>query len=242
MSDSPDRDPDVDARAQSAQEVEDAVRAAILKSPVASVRPGEAPSGPALLGAMGGVRGLVESILPGVGFLVIFTLTGQVLPSVLIPLGLAAVFIVARVLTRAPYTSAVVGLIGVALSAGLALVTGRAQDNFLFGFGLNALFLIALIVSLAARRPLVGVIASLILGDGRQYRRDRAKRKVVTIATLLWAGLFAVRLGVEVPLYLAGNTAALAALKLLLGVPLYAAMLWVTWLLIKTVYARAQRE
>ena len=43
----------------------------------------------------------------------------------------------------------------------------------------------------------------------------------------------------ELPLYFAGNTPALATLKLILGVPLYAAMLWVTWLLMRTVWARA---
>jgi hypothetical protein len=63
---------------------------------------------------------------------------------------------------------------------------------------------------------------------------------VLTIATWLWVGLFAVRLLVEVPLYLARQTEWLAGTKLLLGVPLYAAMLWVTWLLVRAVYARSQ--
>ena len=133
-------------------------------------------------------------------------------------------------------------MIGIGLSAGLALITGRSQDNFLFGFFINAAFLVALLVSLIARWPLIGVIAALITGEGASWKADRAKFRVAVIATLLWIGLFSLRLGVEVPLYFAGNTQALATLKLILGVPLYAALLWVTWLLVRTAYARPKSE
>ncbi len=217
-----------------------AFAAAARKSGLGKVTPGETPSGSALLGAMGGVRGLIESIVPGLGFLVVYTITQQLVASVLFPLGVAILFVIVRIAMRQPWTSAVAGVIGIALSAGLALVTGRAEDNFVFGFIINATFLIALAVSLAVRWPLIGVIASLITGEGTAWKADRAKVKVAIIATLLWCGLFALRLGVELPLYFAGNTAALATLKLILGVPLYAALLWVTWLLVRTAYARPQ--
>lgn len=220
--------------------VRETFAAAARRSGLGKVTPGENPSGSALLAAMGGVRGLIESILPGLGFLVVYTITQQLLPSVLFPLALAVVFVVARVVMRQSWTSAVAGVIGIGLSAGLALFTGRAEDNFLFGFVINAVFLVALLISLALRWPLIGVIASLITGEGSGWKSDRAKFKVAVIATLLWCGLFALRLGLELPLYFAGNTQALATLKLILGVPLYAAMLWVTWLLVRTVYARPQ--
>jgi len=51
--------------------------------------------------------------------------------------------------------------------------------------------------------------------------------------------LFSLRLIVEVPLYASGETEWLAGTKLLLGVPLYAAFLWVTWLLVRAVYVRS---
>lgn len=220
----------------------DSFAAAARRSGLGKVAPGENPSGSALLAAMGGVRGLVESILPGLGFLVVYTITQQLLPSVLFPLGLAVIFVLVRVVARQPWTSAVAGVVGIALSAGLALLTGRAEDNFVFGFLINAAFLLALLISLAARWPLIGVIASLITGEGSTWRQDRAKVKVAVIATVLWCGLFGLRLAVELPLYFAGNTQALATLKLILGVPLYAALLWVTWLLVRTAYARPEPE
>ena len=61
---------------------------------------------------------------------------------------------------------------------------------------------------------------------------------MLTVTTWLWVGLFSLRLGVQVPLYLAEQAAALAATKLLMGLPLYAAVLWVTWLMVRAVYAR----
>lgn len=229
MSDGEDRPVDADLR--------EAFAAAAKKSGLGRVAPGEAPTGSALLSAMGGVRGIVESVLPGLGFLVVFAITHELVPSVLIPLAIAIVFVVVRLATRQPWTSAVAGVLGVGISAGLALLTGRPEDNFVPGFLINAGFLLALLVSLIARWPLIGVISALITGEGSPWRGDRAKVRVAVIGTILWCGLFAVRLLVELPLYFAGETAALATTKLILGVPLYAALLWVTWLLVRTAWS-----
>lgn len=225
-----------------APSLSEAAATAARKSGFGKVTPGETPTGSALLGAMGGIRGLVESILPGLGFLVVYTATGNLLWSVLAPLAVAVLFIVIRIAMKQPWTSAIGGLVFLGLSAGLALLTGQAKDNFIFGFVINGVFLTVLLISLAVRWPLIGVIASLITGEGPDWRDDKAKVKVAVIATILWCGLFALRLGVELPLYFADNTQALAALKLVLGVPLYALMLWVTWLLVRTAYARPQSE
>jgi hypothetical protein len=63
------------------------------------------------------------------------------------------------------------------------------------------------------------------------------------VATVLWVGLFGLRLLVQVPLYLSASIGGLAATKLVMGLPLYAAWLWVTWLLYRAVYgSRATRS
>ncbi len=223
--------------AEQAPSVTDALSEAARKSAFARVAPGERPTAADLWAAVGGVRGLVESLLPGFLFLVVFAITQEVTPSVLVPVGIAVLFVVVRAVTRSPILPAVVGLVGIALSAGLALATGRAEENFLLGFVINAVWITALLVSLAVRRPLIGVITALLTGDA-EWRADSAKRTVLTVTTWLWVGLFALRLGVQVPLYLAEQATALAATKLLMGVPLYAAVLWVTWLMVRSVYAR----
>lgn len=223
------REPDPDVRA--------ALAAAAQRSGFARVTPGERPTAQALWGALGGVRGLIESLLPGFLFLVVYTITAEVAPSVLIPLAIAVVFVLVRVVMRSAVMPAVIGLVGIALSAGLALWSGRAEENFVLGFIINAVWLTALLVSLLVRRPLIGIITGLLTGD-HDWRADPAKRTVLTVTTWLWVALFAFRLAVQVPLYLSEQAAALAATKLLMGLPLYAAVLWVTWLMIRAVYAR----
>jgi hypothetical protein len=213
---------------------------AMRKTGLGQVRPGEIPTGKSLLSAVGGARGLVESILPGLGFLVVFSLTKNVPLSVLIPLALSLVFVVLRLISRTPITQAFAGVAGIAISAVLALITGNAANNFLPGIFINAASVAVLVLSLLVRWPLIGVIVGFLSNDGTEWRKDRAKAKVLTIATWLWVALFAVRLVVEVPLYLADEVEWLAGTKLLLGVPLYAALVWVTWLLVRAVYARSQ--
>lgn len=225
------------AASDSAAELREALAAAAKKSGFGRVAPGETPTAHDLWSAVGGVRGLIESLLPGFLFLVVFTVTSDVVPSVLIPVGVAVLFVLVRAITRSPILPATIGLVGIALSAGLALWSGRAEENFVLGFVINAVWLVALLVSLAIRRPLIGVITGVLTGDSG-WRNDAAKRTVLTVTTWLWVALFALRLGVQVPLYVTEQTAALAATKLLMGLPLYAAVLWVTWLMIRAVYAR----
>lgn len=216
-----------------------AFSAAARRAGIGQVAPGEAPSARALLAAVGGVRGLIESILPGLTFLVVYTITQQLLPSVLIPLVVALGFVLVRAVTRSPVMTAVAGVLGIAVCGALALLTGRAEDNFVPGFFINGISITVLLISLAVRWPLIGVIVGILTGEGGAWREDRAKRRVMTVATVLWVGMFALRLAVQVPLYFAGATEWLAGTKLLMGVPLYAGLLWVTWLLVRAVYARS---
>ena len=215
----------------------EALSAAAAKSSLGRVKPGETPTAGALLGAMGGIRGLVESILPGLLFLVIYTISQSLLLSVLVPAAVAVIFVVVRLVTRQPVTSAIAGALGIAISAVLALVTGRAEDNFVPGFFINGGLVLVMVVSLIVRWPLIGVIVGFLTGESG-WRTDKAKFRVAVIATVLWALLPAARLAVELPLWSLGLAQALAAVKLVMGVPLYAALLWVTWLLVRTAYTK----
>ncbi len=99
------------------------------------------------------------------------------------------------------------GILGVAVSAGLALITGRAESNFIPGIVINSVWLVGLLVSLAVRWPLIGLVVGFLLpanedGSHVDWRADPVKRRVLTVATWIWVGLFALRLAVEVPLYL----------------------------------------
>lgn len=213
---------------------------AMRRTGLGKVTPGEVPTGGALLGAVGGVRGLIESIVPGLGFLLIYTISRNLLASVLIPVALAVVFLIARIVVKSAPTQALAGIVVLAVSAVFALVTGKPENNFVFGMIINSVSLLVILVTLIIRWPLVGVIVGFLTNDPTGWRGDRAKRRVLVLATWLWAGLFAVRLLVEVPLYLAEQTTALGAARLITGVPLYSVLLWVTWLLVRAVFSRAE--
>src|SRR5438067_2057360 len=118
-----------------------------------------------LVDAVGGVLGIVESVLPSLVFVVVFQVTGLLAPSVLAPLGLSALFAVWRLARRQRVLSAVAGAIGAGVSAVLALVTGNANDNFVLGLATNAVYGAVFLVSVLVRRPLLGVVVSLLMGD-----------------------------------------------------------------------------
>ena len=233
----------------------EAFSAALGKAGFAKVKPGEMPSGSDLVAAVGGIRGLVESILPGLAFLIVFAVTSQVLklpqPTILLAsvgtlVVISVLFLAARLLAREPIRSAIVGIVLAAIMAAFALLSGKPENAFVPGIIINLVSLLVLLVSIVVRWPLIGVFVGALTSDLTGWRADKAKRRVLVLATWMWVGLFAVRLIVEVPLYYAGYTDWLAVAKIFLGVPFYAVLLWVTWLFVGTVFSspapRAESE
>jgi Protein of unknown function (DUF3159). len=127
----------------------------------------------------------------------------------------------------------------VGASAILALVTGRGEDNFIPGLITNGAFSLALLVSMLVGWPLVGLIAGFLMEDGVAWRAHRPRFRAMQLITGLWFVMFAARLAVELPLYFAGDIEGLAIAKLLMGIPLYAPLLLVTWFVVRAVFARA---
>jgi len=217
------------------------VGAAIRGSKLGHLDPSARPTPHALLDAMGGARGLVESLLPGIVFLVLYATTKSVGISVLVPLVVSIGFVAWRVLQKGQPVLAFAGLVGVGISAAVALFTGQGEDNFLWGFTVHAVVVLVLVASMLARRPLVGLIAGALTATPYTWRTERAKRAVAWRATVLWLLVIGARLAIQVPMYLAadrgvaGAVEALAATKLAMGVPLYLAALWVTWLMVRAV-------
>lgn len=215
----------------------ESLAAAAKESGLGQLKPGESPSARALLGAIGGVRGIVESIVPGIAFLVIYLTTHNLLIAVLVPAFLALLLVVIRAGAKSSMSSAVTGAVLLAVTAVLTLITGRAVNNFIPGMVINAVGFVVMLVSILARWPLVGLVVGLLFGDIESWRKNAAKRRILTIATWFWVGLFAVRLAIEVPLYFANDVTALGIVRLITSVPLYALCLWATWLLVRGVYA-----
>ena len=215
----------------------DGMAAAARRAGFSPAADGEPISGHALLAAMGGIRGLVEAVLPGLVFLVTYTFTRDLIPALVAPVLIGLVFFVLRLARKQTVTQAVGGLVGIGISAVLALLTGRAEDFYLPGFWTNGVYGGVLLVSALVGWPLIGVAVGFLMGEQLAWRSDPSKRRVLTILTVMWAGLFILRLAVQLPLYYAGNVEWLGATKLLMGIPLYAPLLVLSWLMVRSVYA-----
>jgi hypothetical protein len=192
-----------------------------------------------ILKTMGGWQGIAESVTPGFCFVLVFSLSRDAALGVIWATVLSVVFILVRLLRRKPLIQALSGLLGILLAAWLALRDGGAtRDYFVTGFVTNLAYLVPLGVSILVRWPLVGVLMGMLLREGTAWRKNRYEMRVFTLATMLWVGLFAARLLVQYPLYLANNLEALGIMRLAMGLPLYAAVLWLNWLMVRGVFKR----
>ena len=184
---------------------------------------------------IGGPRGLAESILPMTVFTVVWAFTHDVQRSVLAALVPAVLFTLWRLVAREPVTQALGGLLGIGLGAGLALVTGRAQDFFVPGIVKNLAFAALYALSSLVRYPLIGLLLGFTLGEELRWRRVPRRMRVYQQATWVWVGMFAVRALVQGRLYTQGDAATLGFVNLLLGLPLFGVAVGLTWLIVRRV-------
>jgi hypothetical protein len=188
--------------------------------------------------AIGGVRGLVESALPGLVFVVVFVAVHRLTPALVASAALALVAVVVRLVQRTPVTQAFSGVIGVAIGVVWAWRTGEAQNFFAWGLAVNVAWFVGAAITALVGWPAVGVVVSLVRGEDMSWRTDpraRHARRRYLGATWLWAAVFGLRLAVQVPLYLQGSDEVgwLGTAKLVMGVPLFAVGLWITWLMVR---------
>ncbi|WP_082497502.1 DUF3159 domain-containing protein [Arthrobacter sp. Leaf137] len=185
-----------------------------------------------VLKSAGGVQGIAESIVPGLVFLIAFTVTQDLTPSLVAALASAAVFTVVRLVQRRPLTQALAGVVGVGISAWLANTTGKAEDFYLPGFFTNGAYIIAMVISIFVKWPVAGLLFGFIRNEGQDWRKEPARVRAYQLGTWIIVGVLALRLLVQVPLYLMGpeGLAALATTRLIMGAPLYILGVWIAWL------------
>ena len=191
------------------------------------------------MAAMGGPRGILESALPVLVFVVVLVAGGgRLVPALAGSLAVSAVSVVVRLVQRQGLTQCLGGTVLVLVSAVWAWRSGEASNFYATGLWINAVWLTALLLSLAVRWPLVGVLVSVLAGRDQAWRTDlrrRDERRAARRGTVTLAAMFALRLVVEVPLYLAGDraVAALGVARIVLGLPLFALTLWLVWLMVR---------
>ena len=194
------------------------------------------PEGENLAALLGGRRGAVDATLPGVGYVIAWVIAERFAPgSPAVAVGCAAALAVGlavsimRLRRGSAPRAVVLGLLGVAVAAVIALHTGRAVDFFLVQVLSNAASALAWAASILIRWPFLGVIVGLVLGQRTRWRRDPALLRAYMRASWVWVGQYLVRLAVFVPLYLADQVVALGAARVVLSWPLVALCLAASW-------------
>lgn len=183
---------------------------------------------------LGGRRGALDATLPPVAFLAGYLTGGES-----VGLGAAAalavsVAIAARRVVRGERPRAVVlGVLGVAVAALIALRTGRAADFFVLRIATNAASAAAWMASIAVRWPLLGVVVGLVLGQGTRWRDDPVLLRAYARGSLVWVLQYLVRVAVLLPLWYAGQVVALGLAQAALTWPLVALCLLVSWWVVR---------
>ncbi len=194
---------------------------------------------PTLLEQLGGVGGLVSSAVPSVVFVAVNPLAG-LQPAIWASLGTAVAVGVWRRLRREPLQPALSGILGVGLCAFVAYHTGQARGFFLYGIWYSLIAGVMMASSVVVRRPLVGVLWSVLNGSEFGWRTDRRARFGFDVATMVWAVFFLARFGVQHHFYELRQADWLGVARLAMGLPLTAVAALVTIWAIRRAVAAVQ--
>lgn len=188
-----------------------------------------------VLSAFGGKKGLIDSGIPSVIFLVVFNLRDDLQEALFASVAVSIVLTIIRLIARDTVQHAFSGLIGALICAWFANRTGNPSDVFvpklLTNLGYGTVYLIANL----AGWPILGLMLGPILGENLLWRNDPARKKAYMRASWIWVTMFFTRLAVQYPIYKSGNVNLLGTVNLAMGYPLFIATAYASWIILKSV-------
>jgi hypothetical protein len=191
--------------------------------------------------AIGGPRGLVDSGLPAIVF-VIANAIGGLTPAVIAAVAVGVVLVVIRLYRKETLQQAIAGFFGVALAAFVAARTGHASGFFLPGILYQAVLAVMAVVSLVIGRPYVGYVLGAFDPKYAHWRSSSPLRRSMSVATVLWGVIFAARAVVQFILYQNDRVGWLATAKIAMGWPLFAVGLAATYWLARRAHPDAEED
>jgi uncharacterized protein DUF3159 len=183
---------------------------------------------------LGGVRGLIESSLPVLVFVLLNVLLGDAVlglerrtalywaigGSVFSALAIGGF----RLARKQPVRHALNGLLGIAVGAYLAWRTGKAEDFYLPGILLTFGQAAVLLLSVVVRKPLIGYAWGIMANKGHQdWFANGPLFRAFQWLTLLWVASLSLRAGIQYYLYAQHHANALGIVRILISWPIYAA-------------------
>jgi hypothetical protein len=180
--------------------------------------------------ALGGWGALLDVGLPWIAFMIVYAVSDHDLKlALIVAVACGGAVALLRLLRKQPLRNVIGGFIGVAFSAWVANRSGKAENVYLPGMILSGVYLLIYGLSIVVRWPLFGALYGVITQTGGDWRRDPDMYRGFNRATLVFAGLFAGRLAIQIPLYLTHQLNALGIAKIGLGLPCYALALWLAY-------------
>ncbi len=188
-----------------------------------------------VLDAFGGKKGLIDSGIPSIVFLIVFNVQKDLQNALIAAISVSAVLTIIRLFKRDTIQHAMSGFIGILICAWFANRTGNPSDLYipklLTNLGYGTVYLIANL----AGWPILGLMLGPILGENLLWRNHPERKKVYIQAGWLWVGMFFTRIAVQYPIYRSGNVNLLGTVNLAMGYPFFLATAYGSWLIIRRV-------
>ena len=191
-----------------------------------------------LLASVGGVRGLIETSIPGFLYVLSFGITRSVPIAMTVVVAATAILAIRHFILKRPWDQLIGPIVGVILAYFLTR-DGQAENYYVPGFFTNAGYAAGLLFSVLIRFPAIGLLVGPLTGEGLSWRKDKRKLKFFDVVTLMWVGFFALRLAIQLPLYFAGEVVILGFVKIVMGTPFFLVMIWLSWLMLRRVISPA---
>lgn len=187
-----------------------------------------------VIGALGGVKGLIDSGLPAIVFLVTFNVTDELRTAIWGALGLSLVLAIYRLARKDTIQHSISGVVGVLICTYFANRSGNATDFYvpklLTNLGYGSVYLIANL----AGWPILGLVLGPLLGENLTWRNNPKRKKMYMKASWIWVAMFFSRIAVQYPIYKSGNVNLLGTVNLAMGYPLFFAAAYFTWVIIRS--------
>jgi Protein of unknown function (DUF3159) len=186
----------------------------------------------ALFEAFGGIRGLVETTVPGLVFITFYTVNKDIHAGALTALAISAVLGVFRLVRRDTVKHAFSGVFGVAIGVIFAMMTGDAKAFYLPGMFYTLGLALAYIVTAAAGVPLLGLVLGPVFKENLSWRkRNPGRKKAYTKASYAWGFILLAKCAVLFPMYLShADATKFGWVTVALKIPPFLLAVYLTWI------------
>ncbi|GAA3006154.1 uncharacterized protein DUF3159 [Streptomyces sp. KhCrAH-43] len=184
----------------------------------------------ALFEAFGGVRGMVETVLPGLLFVTIFTIDKNLTYSAVAALAVSLALVAVRLIRKDTVKHAFSGVFGVAFGVVFAKMTGNAKDFYLPGMLYTLGLALAYLISTVAGLPLIGLILGPVFKENLSWRtRNPGRKKAYAKASYAWGLILLAKCAVLFPLYWWADTTQFGWVLVALKIPPFLLAVYLTW-------------